>query len=145
MQVSLHKPHLCEELGAQGCMLDSEAQARGTTVYLVDRRLDMLPSLLSEHLCSLVGNTDRLAVSVMWTLNSNLEVQSTWFGRTVIRCLLSNLISATSPLPLLAIGAHFRPCCQELISSKMTPWPSPKIFFAASILGHSSVKFEPYN
>ena len=66
-------------------MLDAEAQARGTTVYLVDRRLDMLPGLLSEHLCSLVGGRERLAVSVVWTLNSRMEVQDTWFGRTVIR------------------------------------------------------------
>lgn len=69
----------------QGSLLDAEAQARGTTVYLVDRRLDMLPGLLSEHLCSLVGESDRLAVSAIWTLSPNLEVQHAWFGRTVIR------------------------------------------------------------
>ena len=39
----------------QGGMLDSEAASRCTTVYLVDRRLDMLPALLSEDLCSLRG------------------------------------------------------------------------------------------
>lgn len=66
-------------------MLDAEAQARGTTVYLVDRRLDMLPALLSEHLCSLVGQRDRLSVSAMWTLSPDLEVEHAWFGRTVIR------------------------------------------------------------
>ena len=38
---------------AQGGLLDGEAAARCTTVYLVDRRLDMLPALLSEDLCSL--------------------------------------------------------------------------------------------
>jgi RNB domain/Dis3-like cold-shock domain 2 (CSD2) len=65
--------------------LDLEAQARGTTFYLVDRRYDMLPSLLSSNLCSLHGQTDRLAVSVIWTLSADLKhVKSTWFGRTVI-------------------------------------------------------------
>lgn len=62
-----------------------EAQARGTTVYLVDRRLDMLPSLLSEQLCSLRSGLDRLAVSVIWTLDPDLAVKEVWFGRTVIR------------------------------------------------------------
>lgn len=65
--------------------LDLEAQARGTTFYLVDRRFDMLPPLLSSNLCSLHGQKDRLAVSVIWTMSPDLKrVKSTWFGRTVI-------------------------------------------------------------
>jgi hypothetical protein len=45
----------------------------------------MLPAVLSSDLCSLHGGVDRLAVSVIWTLSSNLkEVKSTWYGRTVI-------------------------------------------------------------
>lgn len=65
--------------------LDLEAQARGTTFYLVDRRFDMLPSILSSDLCSLHGGIDRLAVSVIWVFSSDLShVKSTWFGRTVI-------------------------------------------------------------
>jgi len=65
--------------------LDREARIRGTTFYLVDRRFDMLPSLLSSNLCSLHGQTDRLAVSVIWTLSNDLEtIKSTWYGRTVI-------------------------------------------------------------
>ena len=70
----------------QGSLLDGEAYARGTTVYLTDRRVDMLPSLLSEHLCSLQARQDRLAVSVLWTLGAELEVLDVWFGRTIIRC-----------------------------------------------------------
>lgn len=58
---------------------------RGTTFYLVDRRFDMLPALLSSDLCSLHGGIDRLAVSVIWILTPDFEtVKSTWFGRTVI-------------------------------------------------------------
>ena len=62
--------------------LDREAQARGTTFYLVDRRFDMLPSVLSSNLCSLHGGVDRLAVSVIWTMSSDLSaIKSVWFGR----------------------------------------------------------------
>ena len=65
--------------------LDKEAQVRGTTFYLVDRRFDMLPSLLSSNLCSLHGDTDRLAVSVIWVMTADLKrVKSTWYGRTVV-------------------------------------------------------------
>lgn len=72
----------------QAGFLDGEAYARGTTVYLQDRRLDMLPSLLSEQLCSLRAGVDRCAVSVLWTLNADLSVESIWFGRCVIRFAL---------------------------------------------------------
>lgn len=66
--------------------LDIEAQKRGTTFYLVDRRFDMLPSVLSSNLCSLHGGVDRLAVSVIWVMIHDFSsVKSTWFGRTVIR------------------------------------------------------------
>ena len=50
----------------RGSALDAAAAARGTTVYLVDRRFDMLPSLLSADLCSLRQGVERLAVSVLW-------------------------------------------------------------------------------
>ncbi|CAG9461938.1 unnamed protein product [Pedinophyceae sp. YPF-701] len=69
----------------RGGYLDGEARQRCTTVYLVDRRLDMLPGLLSGNLCSLVSNVDRLAVSVIWTLDEDFEPVDVWYGRTVIR------------------------------------------------------------
>ena len=43
----------------EGSVLDLEARARGTTVYLTDSRIDMLPTVLSENLCSLIGGADR--------------------------------------------------------------------------------------
>jgi exosome complex exonuclease DIS3/RRP44 len=46
--------------------MDSEAASRGTTVYLVDKRIDMLPSLLGTNLCSLRPNVERLAFSTIW-------------------------------------------------------------------------------
>ena len=49
--------------------IDKEAAYRSTTVYLVDRRTDMLPGLLTENLCSLIGGVERLAFSVIWEMN----------------------------------------------------------------------------
>eukprot|EP00742_Colponemidia_sp_Colp-10_P008266 GILJ01008939.1.p1 GENE.GILJ01008939.1~~GILJ01008939.1.p1 ORF type:complete len:1120 (-),score=140.96 GILJ01008939.1:180-3260(-) len=66
--------------------LDLEARARGTSVYLVDRRLDMLPAVLSTDVCSLVQNKDRYAVSTIWELDpQTFEIKKSWAGRTVIR------------------------------------------------------------
>ncbi|CAO3635100.1 unnamed protein product [Cunninghamella echinulata] len=64
---------------------DLEARARGTTVYLADRRFDMLPSVLSERVCSLRENVDRYAVTVLWTLDESYNIIDTWFGRSIIR------------------------------------------------------------
>jgi hypothetical protein len=69
----------------QGSPLDREAAHRSTTFYLVDRRFDMLPAILSSDLCSLHGKVDRLAVSVVWTFSPDLDqVKSTWYGRSII-------------------------------------------------------------
>lgn len=65
---------------------DMEAKARATTYYLADRRYDMLPSILSADLCSLLGGVDRYAVSVMWELdNTTYDIKRVWYGRTIIR------------------------------------------------------------
>ena len=53
--------------------LDREARARATTVYLVHRRIDMLPALLSSDLCSLHAGEDRLSVSVVWEAEEDGE------------------------------------------------------------------------
>lgn len=68
-----------------GSATDIEAQARGTTVYLADRRFNMIPEVLSEQICSLRGNKDRYAVSVMWDLDEKFNATNVWFGRTLIR------------------------------------------------------------
>eukprot|EP00884_Botryococcus_braunii_P005406 jgi/Botrbrau1/14867/Bobra.0298s0001.1 len=68
-----------------GSALDQEARNRGTSVYLVQRVLPMLPHLLCEQLCSLNPGVDRLAFSVLWDLNDDGEVQRHWVGRSVIR------------------------------------------------------------
>ncbi|XP_046644845.1 exosome complex exonuclease RRP44-like [Daphnia pulicaria] len=65
--------------------LDKEAANRGTTVYLVDRRIDMVPELLSSNLCSLRPDQERLAFSVIWQVTADAEIQKTRFTKSVIR------------------------------------------------------------
>ena len=67
-----------------GSDLDEEARERGTSVYLVDRTIPMLPEILSNDLCSLVPNKDRLTMSAVFVVNKNAKVLSDWYGRTVI-------------------------------------------------------------
>jgi len=67
-----------------GTELDKEAIARATSVYLVDRTIPMLPEVLSNDLCSLKPDEDRLAVSAVFTLDSDANILDTWFGETVI-------------------------------------------------------------
>ena len=84
-RVGVHIADVCAFV-RRGSPLDAEAAARGTTVYLVGKRYDMLPAVLSENLCSLLAGRDRLAVSVMWDLGTDfIPVGAPWSGRAVIR------------------------------------------------------------
>lgn len=65
--------------------MDSEAAARGTTVYLVDKRIDMLPMLLGTDLCSLKPYVERFAFSVVWEVTPNADVVKADFTKSVIR------------------------------------------------------------
>ncbi|NEN91184.1 MAG: RNB domain-containing ribonuclease, partial [Okeania sp. SIO3H1] len=64
--------------------LDDEARSRGTSVYLVDRVIPMLPEVLSNDLCSLRPNEDRLAFSAVFELDTDAAVQGAWYGQTII-------------------------------------------------------------
>jgi len=64
--------------------LDTEAQERGTSVYLVDRVIPMLPEVLSNDLCSLRPNEDRLAFSAIFEMTKDAVVTKAWYGQTVI-------------------------------------------------------------
>ncbi|KAI8807108.1 hypothetical protein BJ742DRAFT_813489 [Cladochytrium replicatum] len=68
-----------------GNAMDLEAARRGTTVYLVDKRIDMLPSLLGTNLCSLMSNVDRLAFSVLWEMTPDAEVVNVKYTKSAIR------------------------------------------------------------
>ena len=64
--------------------MDAEAAARGTTVYLVDKRIDMLPMLLGTDLCSLKPHVERFAFSAIWELTPDADVVSVDFAKSAI-------------------------------------------------------------
>ena len=64
--------------------MDAEATMRGTTVYLVDKRIDMLPMLLGTNLCSLKPHVERYAFSIIWEITPDADVVSASFTKSVI-------------------------------------------------------------
>ena len=64
--------------------IDKEAYERGTSVYLVDRTVPMLPEALSNNLCSLRPNEEKLTYSAVFEMTAAGKVVKRWFGRTVI-------------------------------------------------------------
>ncbi len=67
-----------------GSAVDKEARERGTSVYLVDRTVPMLPEKLCNKLCSLRPNEDKLTYSAVFEITPKAKIKSRWIGRTVI-------------------------------------------------------------
>ena len=67
-----------------GGAIDREAYERGTSVYLVDRTIPMLPEKLCNEVCSLRPGEDKLCFSAVFEMNDKAEVLNRWFGKTVI-------------------------------------------------------------
>ncbi|MCJ1399819.1 exosome catalytic subunit dis3 [Xylographa trunciseda] len=65
--------------------MDAEASIRGTTVYLVDKRIDMLPMLLGTDLCSLKPYVERYAFSTIWEITPKADIVNSMFTKSVIR------------------------------------------------------------
>ncbi len=68
-----------------GTAIDSEAYDRGTSVYLVDRTIPMLPEKLSNQVCSLRPDEDKLCFSAVFNIDDKGTVLSEWYGKTIIR------------------------------------------------------------
>ena len=64
-------------------ILDDEAYKRATSVYLVDRVVPMLPEMLSNGVCSLRPNEEKLTFSAVFEINEKAQIVGEWFGRTV--------------------------------------------------------------
>ena len=84
--------------------MDKEAALRSTSTYLVERRLDMLPGLLTTDLCSLRSSEDHLAFSVIWEMDQEGNILSVDFFKSVIRSKASltyeqaqNMLDAPNP------------------------------------------------
>ncbi|PKQ45792.1 ribonuclease R [Confluentibacter flavum] len=67
----------------EGTVLDEEAYQRGTSIYLVDRVVPMLPEVLSNNACSLRPHEEKLTFSAVFHINDKTEIKNQWFGRTV--------------------------------------------------------------
>jgi ribonuclease R len=68
-----------------GTRLDKEAIKRATSVYLVDRVVPMLPEVLSNYVCSLRPNEEKLCMSAVFKISKSGKILSEWFGKTVIK------------------------------------------------------------
>lgn len=68
-----------------GDIIDKEAVERATSVYLVDRTVPMLPEALSNNLCSLRPNEEKLTFSAVFEMNDKAKLINSWFGRTIIK------------------------------------------------------------
>ncbi|GAB5556089.1 MAG: ribonuclease R [Schleiferiaceae bacterium] len=67
-----------------GTALEEEAYSRATSVYLVDRVVPMLPEVLSNKVCSLRPNEEKLTFSAVFEMDEKAKIHKRWFGRTVI-------------------------------------------------------------
>ena len=68
----------------EGSVVDEEARSRGTSVYLVDRTVPMLPEKLCNKLCSLRPHEEKLTFSAVFEITPRGRVADQWFGKTVI-------------------------------------------------------------
>ncbi|MFC2114136.1 ribonuclease R [Bacteroidota bacterium] len=82
-EIGVHIADVTHYLEA-GTLLDKEAYRRATSVYLVDRVIPMLPEKLSNFLCSLRPNEDKLCFSAVFELDSEANIKKEWFGKTII-------------------------------------------------------------
>ena len=84
LRLGVHIADVSHYVG-EGTALDKEASCRGTSVYLVDRVIPMLPERLSSDICSLRTGADKLALSVFLQLTAQGETTNTEFSNSIIR------------------------------------------------------------
>ncbi len=84
VEVGIHIADVSHYL-KNGMEMNVEAEKRTTSVYLVDRVVPMLPEVLSNDLCSLVQDKDRLTMAAVFILDKDANVVERWFGETVIK------------------------------------------------------------
>ena len=68
-----------------GSAIDKEALERGTSVYLVDRTIPMLPEKLCNNVCSLRPNEEKLTFSVVFEMDDEAKIYDHWIGKTIIK------------------------------------------------------------
>jgi len=83
-EVGVHIADVSHYVRSKG-IIEDEAYARATSVYLVDRVVPMLPERLSNFICSLRPDEEKLCFSAVFEMNDKAEILKEWFGRTVIK------------------------------------------------------------
>lgn len=68
-----------------GSAIDKEALSRGTSVYLVDRTIPMLPEKLCNNVCSLRPDEEKLTFSVVFEMDDDANIYNNWIGKTIIK------------------------------------------------------------
>ncbi len=68
-----------------GSAIDQEALDRGTSVYLVDRTIPMLPEKLCNNVCSLRPDEEKLTFSAVFEMDDDAKIYDRWIGKTVIK------------------------------------------------------------
>jgi ribonuclease R len=68
-----------------GSAIDEEAYSRGTSVYLVDRTIPMLPEKLCNNVCSLRPDEEKLTFSAVFEMDDNANILNHWIGKTIIK------------------------------------------------------------
>ncbi|HEX7411676.1 MAG TPA: ribonuclease R, partial [Bacteroidales bacterium] len=86
-----------------GSLIDREAFERGTSIYLVDRTIPMLPEQLSNLVCSLRPDEEKLCISAVFEMDEKGKVYNEWFGKTVIK---SNRRYAYDEVQMMIEGAE---------------------------------------
>ncbi|MCX7861715.1 MAG: ribonuclease R [Bacteroidales bacterium] len=69
----------------ENSIIDKEAFKRATSIYLVDRVIPMLPEKLSNYVCSLRPNEEKLCFSAVFVVDEGMNIKEEWFGKTIIR------------------------------------------------------------
>ena len=69
----------------KGSAIDREALDRGTSVYLVDRTIPMLPEKLCNNVCSLRPDEEKLTFSVVFEMDDDAKIYDKWIGKTIIK------------------------------------------------------------
>ena len=70
-----------------GGVLDKEAVSRATSIYLVDRTIPMLPEVLSNDLCSLNPNEEKMTFSAVFIMDKDANIKDRWFGETITKSI----------------------------------------------------------
>jgi exosome complex exonuclease DIS3/RRP44 len=125
-----------------GTAIDLEAANRSTSTYLVNKRLDMLPSLLTTDLCSLKGNVDRYAFSVLWEVTQGAEIVDVQFKKSIIHSIAAlTYQEAQSLIDQPDDASNIQACAVKGLASLARKLRQRRIEAGALTLASPEVKF----